>query len=157
MEGLPDWVGTLPGWLTAGGTLGTLAAAWKVVPEWLRARREDKRQDYDIAAALRGEFSELLQNHKHDIDKLRQGLLERDARISATENFCGAIIIRTQQMDFVLTLVLEELEQQAPGNPIAKQARHLMSGFVKIEPPTQEIKDQLATIKQPSLHDGEQP
>lgn len=101
----------------------TLVRAWpamkKLSVDENERLRNDRRDDY---RQLRAEF---------EIMKLRNGIVERH---------CTAVDVRMGQLEFIIGMVLDELETVDTGNKVAKKAREMFGRLYPVPPITQELE-----------------
>lgn len=95
--------------------------------------RQDRRQDY--------------RDLKGELEVLKSDFSAVNVRTEAMERYGAAVSLRLGQLEFVFSLVMEELEQIAPGNDIAKRARMLVSSLYPIPPISEHIQDFIDTMK----------
>ncbi len=61
-----------------------------------------------------------------EINDLKRGRINDGRRLTINETHIAAQTIRLGQQEFVLKLVINELERVSPGNEVARQARMLL-------------------------------
>lgn len=95
--------------------------------------REDRRADY---RALKADFEAL----KVELDAVK-------VRTEAVERYGAAVNLRMGQLEFVFSLVMDELEIIAPENEVAKRARMMVSALYPIPPISPHIQDFIDAMK----------
>lgn len=133
------WFANYPGtagiWALVGIAVVTLLKTWptlkKLSIDENTLLRADRRADY---RELRREM---------DVMKLRSSIVERHST---------AVDVRMGQLEFILGMVLDELEVRDHGNAVAKKAREMFGRLYPVPPITEELellKQQLDPINSP--------
>jgi hypothetical protein len=125
--GILNWLqthGILAGvWTIASVAIVTLIKTWptlkKLAMDENALLRADRRADYK---ELRREV---------DIMKLRSEIVERHST---------AVDVRMGQLEFIIGMVLDELESESPGNAVAKKAREMFGRLYPVPPITDELE-----------------
>jgi len=134
-----QWFASHPGvagiWSLVAIATVTLIKTWptlkKLAMDENATLRNDRREDY---RGLRAEF---------EVMKLRNGIVERH---------CTAVDVRMGQLEFIIGMVLDELETVDVGNKVAKKAREMFGRLYPVPPITQELerlKESLDPLQSP--------
>jgi hypothetical protein len=94
---------------------------------WIKTRPTIEKQRDDTDAGIR---SELIRR----LEAADAKMVSLDNRVKQAETHSSAVDLRVGQFEFVLRLVIEELERKDPGNAVAAQARMLLAAAYPVHP-----------------------
>lgn len=131
--------------LTMLATLGLLIKKWpdlKALTISEQAQlREDRRSDY---RELKNEFADL----KTEMEALKLDLASKEQRITVSETHSAAVTLRVSQLEFVFRMVMDEFDQVAPGNAVAKRAKDLVAAMTPLPSPgSDELRERVEAFR----------
>lgn len=120
-------------WAVVGGMIaGAISWIIRMRPKMTELRmnenaqlREERRQDYK---QLKSDYVSL----KSELEALKASEAGRDHRLALMEQYSAASTLRFGQLEFVFRMVMDELEQISPNNPVARRATDLLAALMPL-------------------------
>lgn len=135
---MPFNLSFLPELTPAGIGIWTLViiALTTLIKTWPHLRKLSMDENERLRDDRRADYREV----KSELEAVR-------VRTEAMERYGAAVSLRLGQLEFVFSLVMDELELIAPDNEIAKRARLMISTLYPIPPISEHIQEFIDTMK----------
>lgn len=127
---------------SAGGGFAGVLLAVRWLLNWLTGRLDARAARIDAQdKKVDLEWQQIREGLRSENDALRTDVTALAERITSAESKIASQTVRIGQQEFVLKLVITELDRVDPGNAVAKQARILLehvqpAAFPKRRAPT---------------------
>lgn len=112
---------------SAGGGFAGVLLAGRWLLNWLTGRFDKRQEMLDAQdARVDQEWRAIRESMRAEIDALKAAKAVFERRLTTAEGLIATQTVRLGQQEFVLKLVITELDRVDPGNAVAKQAKILL-------------------------------